>query len=156
MTAHDNLGTPFTRGVPVDHQTYHGAFESAMADNEYTHFVTHRSVSEMQGMTALMRPDKTAGVLIHDHGNGNVEATAMFRTPKAPPGTGGRLLDQAVREHGVNYVEAYGDNLRGLYEKHGFEVESSDPFNSEYAAPGWDYERHGRPNYYTMRHKGGR
>lgn len=142
-----------TPDMEVDVETYHDAFEGVMGDSEFTHFVTHRTPAEMEDMTPLMRPDGKAGVLIHDHGNGDIEATALFSAPDAPRGAGLAMLDVAVREHGVNYVECYGDALRGLYEKLGFEVVDSSPFADEYAAPGWDYDRHGRPNYYTLRLK---
>ena len=41
--------------------------------------------------------------------------------------------------------------LNKMYETKGFREASRSPFNPEYAAPGWDYARFGKPDYITMK-----
>lgn len=95
-----------------------------------------------------------AGVAIKDHGDGRIEATALFNSG-GPPGAGEILLDEAIKKHGVNYLECYSygpdKGLEGIYSRAGFVAETRTPFADEYASPDWDYARHGRPDYVTMR-----
>lgn len=126
------------------------AFDKAFENSPFSAYVTHYSEEQLSGMKMFLSEDGKAGQAVHDHGDGRIEATALFNQG-APKGTGRKLLLHAVAHAGVNYLECYGEGLRKLYESAGFKVESSSPFNPEYAAPGWDYEKLGRPNYYTLR-----
>ena len=132
---------------------FKGAFDAAFKDSDMKAFVSHYSEKELKGMKTFLSKDGKAGIAVHDHGDGRVEGTALFNNG-APKGTGAALLQHAVEKAGVNYLECYGEGLRGLYEKGGFNVTSSSPFNDEYASKDWNYEKHGRPNYYTLS-KGG-
>jgi hypothetical protein len=96
----------------------------------------------------LTNPGKT-GLLIHDHGDGRVEATALFNSNGK--GAGVSLLRDAVDNHGVNYVECYGPKLNKMYESVGFNVTSSSQFDPSQASPKWNYELDDNPPYYTMR-----
>lgn len=93
--------------------------------------------------------DGKTGVLVKDHGDGRIEATALFNTSDEK-GAGLNVLKRAVDEAGVNYVECFGDTLPKLYSKLGFEVTDQFPFDAEQAPSDWDYEAFGEPDYYLM------
>jgi 8-oxo-dGTP pyrophosphatase MutT (NUDIX family)/predicted ABC-type ATPase len=125
-------------------------FEAAFAGSPFKDHVSHYTEGELAGMKLLSTADGKTGVAIHDHGDGRIEATALYNQGGAK-GAGLAILRTAVLEHGVNYVECYGPKLNELYATLGFQVESRSPFNREYAAPGWDDKRFDSPDYYTMR-----
>lgn len=132
---------------------FHASFTDAMKGNPFSAFVSHYSKDELAGMKALVTAaDGKVGIAVKDHGDGRIEGTALFNKG-GPPRSGTELLKYAVRKHGVNYVECFGENLRGFYEGAGFKVESTSDFDEEYAPKDWDYSTHGRPKYYTMRIK---
>lgn len=156
---HPGTGTPqqahagagASRGSETSPDDFHSAFEAAFRDNKYSGHVTHHSVDDLGTMTALlMTEDGKAGVAVQDHGDGRIEATALFNQG-GPPGAGIALLRQAIAEHGVNYVEAFGPYLPKLYETLGFEVVERFPFDREQAPPDWRYNLYGEPDYFTMR-----
>lgn len=122
------------------------------ANPDYSAFVTHYTLDEMREMTPLVTNGGLTGCLIHDHGDGRVEATALFNMSGIPK-SGEKMLTEAVENHGVNYVECYGPHLNTIYAKVGFDVESQTPFNAEWAAPDWNHERFDSPDYYSMRLK---
>lgn len=131
-------------------QAFHEKFESLMKDSPFSAFVSHYSPEELGKMKTVTNEGGTAGLAVKDHGDGRIEATALFSTEK---GAGIALLHDAITHHGVNYVECYAGQLDKMYAKLGFEEASRDSFNKEYAAPNWDYQRFGTPDYVTMRLK---
>ena len=139
-------------GVEVSHKEFRKTFNQAFKNSPYSAFVNHYTAKEMKdgNMKALMTRDGKTGLLVHDHGDGRVEATALFSMSDRK-GDGLKLLKDAIENHGVNYVECFGEFLPQAYAKVGFQVESKSPFDPQYAPDNWDYEKFGRPNYYTMR-----
>jgi hypothetical protein len=125
------------------------AFDKAFADSPFRDHVTHYSEEQLKGMKLFVAEGGKAGIAVHDHGDGRIEATALFNQGGAK-GAGALLLAHSIKTAGVNYLECYGENLRKFYESSGFKVKSSAPFNEKYAAPSWNYEKFGRPNYYTL------
>jgi hypothetical protein len=145
----ETTGDP--RIVDATAEEFFQAVESAMGpDNPLSKFVTHYSIADLRTMSArYLDRSGLAGIAAHDHGDGRIEGTALFNAG-APKGTGRLLLQHAVEYAGVNYLECLGDVLRALYESSGFSIESSTPFNPEYAPPNWNEAKFGRPNYYTL------
>lgn len=137
----------------ADYQAFYGHFEAAMANHRYAAFVSHYTPAEMAAkrMRPITANNGQTGILIYDHGNGDVEGTALYNTSDVD-GAGLAMLSDAVKSHGVNYLECYGEALRHLYERLGFEVVSKSPFDDKLAASNWDYERNGRPDYFVLRH----
>jgi hypothetical protein len=134
-------------GLP---ERFHSAFADAMRDSPFQHHVTHHSIDEIQQMKHIhLSEDGKAGYLVKDHGDGRVEATGLFNQ-SGDRGRGRAMLSDAVKNHGVNYVEAYGPKLPKLYEEVGFKTHEKYPFDQELAHPDWDYERHGKPDYHIM------
>lgn len=132
-------------------EDFHKAFESAMQGSPYSQHVTHYTPEEISGMKDIhLTPDGKSGFLVKDHGDGNVEATALFNV-SGEKGRGRKLLDHAVNNLGVNYVEAYGPDLPKLYNQVGFQTSEQYPFDRSMASPDWNYDRFGTPDYHIMR-----
>ncbi len=87
--------------------------------------------------------------MVHDNGDGQVEATALYNTSDVK-GAGTALLKEAIDHHGANYVECFGPKLNQLYGKLGFKTMSTNPFNPEYAPRNWNTALDDSPNYHTM------
>lgn len=139
-------------GSPSDGEEFSKNFEAAFANNPFTAFVNHYTPEEIEndGMKPLTSNDGKTGLLIHDHGDGRVEATALYNVSGIRD-AGVGLLNDSVANHGVNYVECFGDVLKGMYQKVGFQVDTSSPFDPQYAPENWNYKEFGTPNYYTMK-----
>ncbi|MES1975737.1 MAG: zeta toxin family protein [Pseudomonadota bacterium] len=132
---------------------FRSTFEKAMGPgNPFTNHVSHYSATEMraQGMVPLTANGGKTGVLVHDHGDGRIEATALYNVSDVP-GAGRAILKDAIDNHGVNYVECYGPVLPELYKTLGFQVSERFPFDPSQAAPTWDYAQFDHPDYVTMR-----
>jgi phage-related protein (TIGR01555 family) len=140
--------TSFTPKTASPHE-FKAAFDKAFEGSKFTNHVSHYSEDDLAHMKLFTTPDGKAGVAVHDHGDGRVEATALFNQG-GEKGAGLKLLDHVVRNAGVNYVECYGPRLNKLYESVGFKPTSENSFNPEYAANGWDYKEFDHPSYYTM------
>jgi len=131
--------------------SFKNSFDQCFQNSPYSAFVNHYTLSEMkkEGMKPLLSADGKTGLLIHDHGDGRIEATALFNNGES--GAGLKLLKDAIDNHGVNYVECFGPALPLMYGKLGFQVESKSAFDPQYAPDNWNYEKFGTPDYYTMR-----
>jgi hypothetical protein len=166
ITRHERYGTAAVPG-PDEYQTHDGQilskgaaqafqqhFETAFKGSPYTAFVTHYTPEEIieKQMKPLLANDGKTGLLIHDHGDGRVEATALFNT-SAVKGAGITLLKEAIAKHGVNYAEAYGPYLPAIYKQLGLETTEQFPFDPSLAAPTWDQKKFDQPNYHLMRLK---
>jgi hypothetical protein len=128
-----------------------------MHGNSFVHHVTNHNPDEIRdhGMKPLTAHGGKTGLLVHDHGDGRVEATGLYNDG-GPRGAGVDLLHHAIEHHGVNYVEAYGPHLPKLYRKAGFQTREQYPFDKELAHPDWDYGKFKSPNYHIMGLKGER
>ncbi len=136
-------------------ESYRASLEAALEGSPYTHHVNHYSAEELGGMKALLLADGgMAGVAVKDHGDGRIEATALFHQAGGTPGVGLALLRRSIADYGVNYGEAFMPILPKMYERVGFEVMERYPFDPEQAPAGWDRQRFDEPDYVTMRLKG--
>jgi uncharacterized protein len=129
---------------------FHKAFSEAFKGSPFADHVTHYTPEQLKGMKLYTTADGKAGVAVHDHGDGRIEATALFNSGGAK-GAGLGLLQHAIDHAGVNYVECYGPKLNQLYAGLGFKVDSKSAFEPKYAAKTWDSQRFDSPDYYTMR-----
>lgn len=151
IDAPDLDGLDFDTGtIDTDAEEFHQLFEDAFANSPFSAYVTHYTVDEIEDeqMTPLLVNAGETGMLVHDHGDGRIEGTALFNVDG--PGEGKELLAQAIDEYGVNYLECYGDHLRELYESLGFEVTEAYEFDPTQAAPDWDYKLNDNPPYYIL------
>ena len=152
VAGHEFHGNQWTGGQgSASLSSFKESFDKAFAGSPFSAFVNHYSLEEMksEGMKPLLSADGKTGLLIHDHGDGRIEATALFNNGES--GAGLQLLKNAIDNHGVNYVECFGPALPVMYGKLGFEVESKNSFDPQYAPTDWNYDKFGTPDYYTMR-----
>lgn len=134
----------------ISPKDFHAAFSGALKGSDFSAHVTHYSEAQLKGMRLFSSADGKAGVAVHDHGDGRIEATALFSNG-GEKGAGLKLLDHVITHAGVNYVECYGPKLNQLYESLGFKVSTRDAFNRDYASPSWNSEKFDSPDYFTMR-----
>lgn len=125
------------------------AFATAFAGSEFKDHVTHYDKTQLRGMKLFISKDGTAGVAVHDHGDGRIEATALFNSGSTKGG-GLAMLEHAINHAGVNYVECYGPRLNKMYESLGFKVTDKFAFDPKQAAPGWDSKKFDSPDYHLM------
>lgn len=127
------------------------AFSRAFRGSPYAAFVNHYSPAEIRAarMTPILAEGGRGGVLIHDHGDGRIEATALFNAGGSPA-LGFLLLKHAIAEYRVNYVECFGPALPKLYGKLGFVDSDTFPFDPAQEPEGWDHARFDEPDYHLM------
>ena len=125
-------------------------FNEAFAGAARSGYVNHYSLDEIRNekMTPLLSNDGKTGLLIHDHGDGRIEATALFNTNGR--GEGVQLLRSSIVDHGVNYVECFGPKLPVLYGKVGFRESERYSFDKEQAPKNWNSEEDDSPDYVIM------
>jgi len=63
----------------------------------------------------------------------------------------GRQIVELTARLGATSVECLGEMLRRLYGQAGFQVVESLPWDEALAPKHWDYNGHGRPNYYILK-----
>ena len=138
-------------------EEFTAAFDRAFRGSPFAAFVNHYTPSQIraQKMTPLLSHGGKAGVLVHDHGDGRIEATALFND-SGQHGAGVALLRQAIAEHGVNYAECFGPALPRLYGTLGFADDQVYKFDPAQSPPGWNRARFDSPEYHTMRLAGAR
>ena len=134
---------------PTDATTFLTAFHAAFAKSPFRHHVTIYTPKEAVAMSTFLTPDHKAGLAVHDHGDGRIEGTALFNA-SGRKGVASALLAQAVKSHGVNYLECFGPFLNRLYESLGFVETDHFPFDPSQAPPGWDYATFNHPDYHLM------
>ena len=135
----------------VSPEQFSAKFENAFTGSPYKAFVNHYTPAEMRAghMTPVLAAGGKAGVLIHPHGDGRIEPTALFNT-SGQHGMGLALLKMAVDKYGANYVECFGPALNKMYGKLGFADGDVYPFDPAEAPPGWDSAKFDSPDYHTM------
>jgi 8-oxo-dGTP pyrophosphatase MutT (NUDIX family)/GNAT superfamily N-acetyltransferase len=132
-------------------EEFHRRFSEAMEGSPFVHHVTNHTPEEIRsgGMRPLTTNGGDTGVLVHDHGDGRIEATGLYNRSKVK-GAGVDLLKHTMEHHGVNYVEAYGPRLPQLYRRAGFQTTEKYRFDREQANPGWDFRQFDSPSYHIM------
>jgi 8-oxo-dGTP pyrophosphatase MutT (NUDIX family)/GNAT superfamily N-acetyltransferase len=133
-------------------EEFHRRFSQAMEGSPFVHHVTNHTPEEIRsgGMRPLTTNGGDTGVLVHDHGDGRIEATGLYNRSKVK-GAGVDLLKHTMAHHGVNYVEAYGPKLPQLYRKAGFQTTEKYRFDRDQADPGWNFRQFDSPSYHIMR-----
>ena len=125
-------------------------FESAKNLNPRAENLAPKSPEEFMNVKARMSDDGQAGYLIDNQGDfGN-----LFANPAAPEGAGISAVIRAVNE-GALTLDAYDGFLPQYYSRAGWVEVARNRFVDEFAPPGWDYERLGRPDIVHMAYTGG-
>lgn len=131
----------------VSAQKYADAMDREMGGHERAGYLTFHPASEIEAehMIPILENDGKTGVLIWKH-DGHTEAASLFNA--AGSGEGLRILQRAIDEYGVDYVEAF-EPLNGIYEQLGFHTVDTAPFDPALASPRWNYA-HGQPDIHFM------
>ena len=132
-------------------EEFASAFGKAFAGSPFSAFVNHYSPAEIRAghMTPVLAAGGKAGVLIHPHGDGRVEPTALFNT-SGQRGMGLALGRLAIDKYGANYAECFGPALPKMYATLGYANGAVYPFDPAEAPPGWDAVKFDSPDYHTM------
>jgi hypothetical protein len=135
----------------VTPQEFSDTIELEMRGHEREGYLTFYPASKIQSesMIPILENGGKTGVLIWNHGEGQIEAAALFNAPDGPQGAGIALLKRVIADYGVNYVEAF-EPLNKIYESLGFHTESKDAWDEQYAPKGWPYEKFGTPSVHYM------
>lgn len=131
----------------VDGETFHGGIAAARSGDKGA-FLSLYTPQEYDAMKCYQTPDGRTGGALKDHGDGRVEIVSLYNNG-GERGAGMKMFDHLVA-NGGNYAECYGDGLRAMYEGKGFTTTESFAFDRSLAAPDWNYEKYGEPNYYTL------
>jgi hypothetical protein len=132
-------------------EDFSARFEQAFRGSPYTAFVNHYSPAEIRAghMTPVLAAGGKAGLLIHNHGDGRIEPTALFNV-SGQRGMGLALLRMAREKYRANYIECFGPALNTMYATLGFTDRDVYPFDPAEAPAGWDYARFDNPDYHVM------
>ena len=133
----------FHKGFAEARQGRYGAF---LSDFDESHFA-------QENVDVYSAFDGKVGAALTRHEDGRVEIGSLYALEGAPPKAGIDLLRYLLDEKGVNWLNNFDGPLTDMYEANGFKVDTSDPWNEEYAPDGWDYERFDNPAYITMSRK---
>lgn len=123
-------------------------FRAALADPAYGSFLTPYDSAALRQMRCFLAEDGKVGGAIKETDDGHREAVAIFNQGGSP-GAGLAML-QALTALGAERLDCIGDVLRLLYERVGFRVVETLPWDDRYSPARWDYDLFGRPNVYVM------
>jgi hypothetical protein len=100
------------------------------------------TVGDFERMQTSLSEDGMSGFAI----KGGGELVNVFSRVK---GRGDAIVEAAV-EAGAARLDCYDGYLAALYGRHGFLVVERSAWCEEYAPEGWDFDRHGRPDFLVM------
>lgn len=109
--------------------------------------VTPLSAEALQGHRMFMADSGQAGVAISPQG----ELVGLWKDP----GSHKLVTISAIQlgvENGGRFLNAFDTSLAQLYSRMGFKEVTRIKFADEFAPPGWDFEKLGRPDIVFMRH----
>jgi len=121
--------------------TYLTAFDECLTGTARAPYVTR-----FDDPTLIYLVSGRTGLVVIDHGDGRIEAGGLFNG--GPKGAGLALLDFAIENYGVNYVECFAP-LNRVYARIGFLTRAVSPFNWDYAPQHW-HPSLGTPDYHKM------
>ncbi len=130
----------FYEGFAEARQGKYGAFLSDFTEEDF-------AADNVRVFTAF---DGTVGAALTDHGDGRIEAGSLYALPGSPPAAGRDMLRFLIHEHDANWLNNFDGPLTEFYIAEGFEVETRDSWNEEYAPPDWNYDEFGTPDFVTM------
>jgi len=114
-------------------------------DPEMGAFLSEHDPEEFEDYTLLSAEEGTAGVAVSPTG----DIQNLHAGDDAPPGTGEKLLREAI-ENGGRTLDNYDTFLTRLYARNGFNEVSRMNFNPEFAPDEWNYDDYGHPDVVFM------
>ncbi len=146
--------TPRVREAGVDEvefieSTNYAAFEEAKNRNSRPENLAPKTMEEYEGSRVFMIESQNAGFLVKDGDLQNVFNNSGI------PGLGTEILKIAIETYGARTLDCFDGFLPKYYHKAGFEEVARVPFVDEFAPPGWDFYKLGRPDIVIMAYRGG-
>ena len=133
-----------TSTQPLDPQQYVQRLEEVKASDPSFYWSVDSIDAETVAKSKVISVEGGNGLVTSDG-----EIKGVFGTVK---GAGNRIMEEAIRQGGIKLDNFETDILKSLYERNGFVTVGRTPFNTEYAPPGWDEARHGKPDVVAMIH----
>jgi hypothetical protein len=134
----------------VDAEQFHAAFQAALADPAYDAFLTAYEPSDFERMRCFLAEDGKVGGAIMAVG-AHHEAVSLFNCGGSR-GAGLRMLRHLTAE-GADRLDCIGDALRILYERAGYRVVETIPWDDRRSPAAWRYDLYGRPDIYVMEYQ---
>jgi hypothetical protein len=134
----------------VDAERFYAAFQLALADPVHGAFLAPYELADFQHMRCFLAEDGKVGGAIKIVG-GHQEAVSLFNRDGSR-GAGLRMLRHLTAQ-GADRLDCIGDVLRRLYERAGYRVVQTIPWDDCYKPVAWEYHQYGRPDIYVMEYQ---
>ncbi len=134
----------------VDAELFYSAFQRALADADYGAFLTPYELADFRHMRCFLAEDDKVGGAIKPAGE-HYEAVSLFNHGGSR-GAGLKMLRHLTAQ-GATRLDCIGDVLRHLYERAGYQVLLTIPWDDRHKPVGWEYHEYGRPDIYVMEHQ---
>ena len=146
--------TPRVRESGVDEVEFvesrdYQAFEAAKNQNTRAENLAPKTLEEYEGSRVFMIGSEDAGFVVK---NGDLQN--VFNN-SGIPGLGTEIVKLSIEKYGARTLDCFDGFLPKYYSKAGFEEVARIPFVDEFAPPGWNYFKLGRPDIVIMAYRGG-
>lgn len=131
----------------VDAERFYTAFQLALADPAYGAFLTPYELADFQRMRCFLAENGKVGGAIKTVGE-HREAVSLFNRDGSR-GAGLRMLRHLTTQD-ADRLDCIGDVLRRLYERAGYRVVETIPWDDHFKPRAWEYDLYGRPDIYVM------
>ncbi len=132
------IGNMFKKVSPTE-------FILARSKSTRAGFLTPYNHKELKDMKVFLSHDKKTGYAITPE----KELVNLFNNG-GPPGSGKIAVHHAISE-GADNLSCFDDFLPDYYKKFGFKETDRMKWDDQYAPPGWNYEKMGRPDVVIMK-----
>jgi hypothetical protein len=134
----------------VDAERFYPAFRLALADPVHGVFLTPYELEDFRHMRCFLAEHGRVGGAAKTVGE-HIEAVSLFNRGGSR-GAGLRMLSH-LTARGADRLDCIGDVLRGLYERAGWRVVQTIPWDDRRRPVAWEYHRYGRPDIYVMEYQ---
>jgi hypothetical protein len=134
----------------VDAEQFYAVFQLALEDPVYGAFLARYQLVDFQRMRCfLVEHDRVGGAIkvVGEHH----EAASLFNR-NGSRGAGLRMLSHLTAQ-GADRLDCIGDVLCRLYERAGYRVIETIPWNDRFRPITWEYDLYGRPDIYVMEYR---
>jgi hypothetical protein len=134
----------------VDATQFYAAFQFALTDPTYGAFLAPYELADFQHMRCFLAEGGKVGGAIKTVGE-HQEAVSVFNQGGSR-GAGLRMLRHLTAQ-GADRLDCIGDVLRRLYERAGYRVVETIPWDDRFKPLAWEYDVHGSPDIYVMEYR---
>jgi hypothetical protein len=134
----------------VDAEQFHAAFQLALADPVHGAFLAPYELADFRHMRCFLAEHGRVGGAIKTVGEHH-EAVSLFNRDGSR-GAGLRMLSHLTVQ-GADRLDCIGDALRRLYERAGYRIVETIPWDDRFRPVAWEYDLYGRPDIYVMEYR---